>query len=720
MRTVITLALIGALAGCTSTVEPTADNPDQVTEQERAVVANESNVLLAEWTGPYGGVPPLDKVEIAHFQPAIEQAMADYLAEIDAIANNTEPATFENTIVAMERTGKSLDRVMTVYGIWNSTMSGPEMQAIQAEMAPKLASLSDKVYQNAKLFERIETVWNSEEKAGLNAEQQRLVWLNHKNFVRSGAKLGGEQKERLAAINQELASLYTSFGQNLLKDEETWVVIDSEEQLKGMSADYIRSAAAAATERGLEGKWAVVNTRSFVDPFLTYAEDRGLREQVWKAFVNRGDNGGETDNNENISKILALRAERAKLLGHETHAHWRLEDAMAGTPENAIALMESVWPAAVARVEQEVGDQQKVADAEGAGITIEPWDYRFYQEKVRKQRYDLDATEVSQYMQLEKLREAMFWAAGEIYGLQFAQVSDVPVHHEDVRVWEVKDASGKHVGLWYFDPFARSGKRSGAWMNAYRSQSRFDGEVTTIVSNNSNFVKGAPGEAVLISWDDASTLFHEFGHALHGLLSNVTYPSLAGTAVARDYVEFPSQINEHWLATPEVLSKFALHVETGEPIPDTLVKRIEEAGTFGEGFATVEYLASALVDMKLHLAGDRPIDPDAFEKETLGELGMPEQIVMRHRTPQFAHVFSGDGYSAGYYSYLWSDTLTADAAEAFMEAPGGMYDKDVAKSFVDNILSVGNTVDPAEGFKAFRGREVSTSALMRKRGFPVK
>ncbi len=402
-----------------------------------------------------------------------------------------------------------------------------------------------------------------------------------------------------------------------------------------------------------------------MEPFLTYSDRRDLREKVWRTYYSRGDNGDAHDNNAIITEILKLRAERAKLLGYPTHAHWRLENAMAKTPERAMALMEAVWTPAVARVHEEVADMQAIADKEGAKITIAPWDYRYYAEKVRKDKYDLDQNEVKPYLQLEKLREAMFWVAGELYGFQFTPVTDVPVYHPDVRVWKVSDPAGAHVGLWYFDPYARPGKRSGAWMNAYRSQERFDGAVTTIVSNNANFVKGKPGEPILVSWDDASTLFHEFGHALHGLNSSVTYPSLSGTAVARDFVEFPSQLNEHWLETPEVLNRFALHYQTGKPMPKELVDKIERSSKFNQGFDTVEYLASALVDMKLHLAGDQTIDPRAFERDTLKALGMPSEIVMRHRTPQFSHVFSGDGYSAGYYSYLWSDTLTADAFEAF-------------------------------------------------------
>jgi peptidyl-dipeptidase Dcp len=456
-----------------------------------------------------------------------------------------------------------------------------------------------------------------------------------------------------------------------------------------------------------------------MDPFLTYAENRELREKVWRNYYSRGDNGDAHDNNAIITEILSLRAQRAKLLGYPTHAHWRLDPQMAKVPEAAMDLMLRIWPKAVKRVAEEVADMQRVADEADDKITIEAWDYRYYAEKVRKAKYDLDFNEVKPYLQLDRLREAMMWASTQLYGLQYKRLTDLPVFHPDVEVWEVTGTNGEHIGVWYFDPYAREGKRSGAWMTDYRAQDKLDGPTTTIVSNNSNFVKGRVGEPVLISWDDAVTLFHEFGHALHGLLSNVTYPSQSGTNVARDYVEFPSQLNEHWLSTPEVLSKFAVHVETGKPLPKELLEKIDRAATFNEGFTTVEFLASALIDMKLHLAGDTPIDPDKFERETLESLAMPKQIVMRHRTPHFSHIFSGDDYSAGYYSYLWADALTADAAEAFKVA-GSFYDKEVAKRLYEHVMSVGDTIDPAEGFRRFRGRDVDTDALLRKRGFPVE
>ncbi|HEX2210550.1 MAG TPA: M3 family metallopeptidase [Longimicrobium sp.] len=712
------LVLATAAAGC-ATVQnqaSTLDAPADAAAGAPAPATGSANPLLAEWTGPYGGVPPFDQVRVADFKPALEAAMAENLAEIDRIARNPEAPTFENTLGALEGAGRTLERVGAVYGIWSSNMNNPEFQAVEREMAPRLAAFGDQITQNEALFRRIEAVYNSPRKSSWTPEQQRLAWRYYTNFVRAGARLDAAKKARLSEINQRLAGLYTNFSQNVLKDEnEQTVVLESEAELAGLPESLRAAAAAAATQRGMQGKWVITNTRSSVDPFLTYSDRRDLRERVWRMFVNRGD-AGETDNNAIIAEILKLRAERASLLGYPTHAHWRLENAMAGTPEKAMELMEAVWTPAVARVRQEVADMQEVANAEGARITIEPWDYRYYMEKVRKARYDLDQNEVKPYLQLERLREGMFWVAGELFGFNFTPVTSVPVFHPDVRVWEVTDrASGRHIGLWYFDPYARPGKRSGAWMNAYRTQEKFDEPVTTIVSNNSNFVKPGPGEPVLISWDDARTLFHEFGHALHGLNSNVDYPSLSGTAVPRDYVEFPSQLLEHWLSTPEVLQRFAVHYQTGQPIPQELVDRIERASAFNQGFATVEYLASALVDMKLHLAGNADIDPREFERRTLAELGMPREIVMRHRTPHFGHVFSSDGYSAGYYSYLWSDVITADAAEAFVQA-GGFYDP-AAAARLKELLSVGNTIDPAEAYRRFRGRDPQVEALMRKRGF---
>jgi peptidyl-dipeptidase Dcp len=718
MRELITrtFLLLFAAAMISSVVADHMPNPNGM--NTRASTVADPNPLLANWEGPYGGVPPFDKVQIALFKPALESAMMMNLMEIENIARNSAAPTFENTIVAMERAGQMLDRVSTIYGVWGSTMAGPEFQAVQREMAPKRAAFNDQITQNEPLFKRIEAVYNSPNKNKLTSEQQRLTWLYYTNFVRSGAQLKLEAKTRLSQINQQLAGLYTKFSQNVLAEEtDQFIVLKSEAELAGLPQSIRDAAAAAAVTKKQPGTWVLMNTRSSIDPFLTYSDRRDLREQAWRMFIMRGDNGDEHDNNATITTILQLRAERAKLLGFPTHAHWRLENAMAKTPERAMELMMAVWKPAIARVHEEVSDMQALATKEGSAIKIEPWDYRYYAEKVRKEKFDLDQNEVKPYLQLEKLREGIFWVAGELFNFNFTPATNVPVAHPDIRVWQVTDkTTGKQIGLWYFDPYARAGKRSGAWMNAYRSQERVNGEITTIVSNNANFVKGKPGEPLLISWDDASTMFHEFGHALHGLNSNVTYPSLSGTAVARDYVEFPSQLMEHWLSTPEVLQRFAVHYQTGKPIPQTLVDRIKKSATFNQGFITVEYLAAALVDMKLHLAGDQKIDPRAFEKEALTELGMPHEIVLRHRLPQFMHIFSSDSYSAGYYSYLWADVITADAFGAFVEA-GGPYDKKVAERLRKYIFSVGNTIDPAEAYRNFRGRDPKVEALMKKRGF---
>ncbi len=675
--------------------------------------------LLAPWTGPYGGVPTWSKVKPADFPAAYDLAMKAQRRAIQHITDNPKPATFANTILALETSGAALDRVNILFGVHSGTLNVGIIPDIEKDMAPKLAAFSDEISQNQKLFKRVEAVHQSADKAKLNPEQRRLAWLYYTNFVRSGAKLDAQQKAKMSVLNQRLATLATQFSQNLLADETgPYTLIEKEADLAGLSDDLKAAASRAAEKRGLKGKWVINNTRSAADPFLTYAENRELREKVWRAYVGRGDNGGSTDNKAIASEMLKLRFDRAQLLGYATHAHWAVEQNMAGTPDKAVALMEAMWKPCAEQVKVDVAAMQELADPTATKIKIAPWDYRFYAEKVRKAKYDLNLDEVMPYLQLDKLREGMFWSAGELYGLHFKQIHTVEVQHPDVTTYEVTDAKGAHVGLWYFDPFAREGKRSGAWMNEYRTQNRMGKAVTPIVSNNSNFVKGAPGEPVLISWDDARTLFHEFGHALHGLLSNCTYRSLAGTSTAADFGEFPSQVNEHWFSTPEVLNRFALHYKTGKPIPQELLEKIKKAKTFNEGFHTMEYLASAVIDMKLHMAGGKTIDVAAFEKEELTKLGLPSEIVMRHRVPQFGHVFGGayGGYDAGYYAYLWSDALTADAWEAFLEGKGA-WDHQVAERMKKEVLSVGNTRNPAETFRAFRGRDVNTDALMRKRGF---
>jgi len=678
------------------------------------------NLLLKEWTGPYGGVPAFDQIKVEDVKDAMLLGMELNLKDIDAIANNTEAPTFENTIEAMERSGEELDRGSTYYGILSGNMSTPEFRAIQTELAPLFSEFRSKITQNEALFQRVKAVYDASLEKPLDADQQRVVELTYKGFAMNGANLDKEKKERYAAINKELSSLYTKFSNNVLHDEENYITYLTKEQLGGLSDGFIKSAAKIAADKGQEGKYAITNTRSSMDPFLRYSTERELRKQVWTNYYSRGDNGDEYDNNQIIAAILKLRRERVELLGHKNYAEWRLQDRMAKTPENAMGLMEAVWPAAIARVAEEVVDMQAVADKNGDNITIEPWDYRYYAEKVRKVKYDLDSDEVKQYLQLDKLTDAMHYVAGRLFNYNFTLVPEgsVPVFHEDVKVWEVTDKdSGENIGLWYLDPYARQGKRSGAWATTYRSHTTFDGKKNVLASNNSNFVKPAPGEALLVSWDDATTFFHEFGHAVHFFSSNVRYPTLNGGV--RDYTEFQSQLLERWLSTDDVISRFLIHNKTGEPMPAVLVAKIKKASTFNQGFSTSEYLASAIMDMKFHLADPTNIDVDKFERETLAELKMPKELPMRHRTPQFGHVFSGEGYATAYYGYMWADVLTADASEAFAEAPGGFYDKEMADKLVKYLFAPRNSMDPAEAYRLFRGRDAKIEALMRDRGFPV-
>lgn len=717
----IALALaLTALVGCGEQPAPTAVTPAATAAADASAPSSAANPLAADWTGPYNGVPAFDQMEVDLIGPALEQGMAKNMAELQAIADSPEPPTFANTIEAMERSGWELRRTFTYYNIYSGNLSSPEFREVQREMAPKLADFQTRITQNKPLFKRVEAVRNSDEYQQLRPDQQRLVTLIYDQFARNGATLDDAAMKRYGEINQRLADLHTRFANNVLADEEKYVLYLDESQLGGLPDSFVAAAADLAEKKGQSGKYAVLNTRSSMDPFLTYSDERELREQVWRTYYNRGDNGDDNDNNALIAEILALRDERVALLGYDNYAAWRLEDRMAKEPAQALALMEAVWPAAIARVAEEVADMQALAKSEGADITIEPWDYRYYAEKVRKQRYDLDSNEVKQYLQLDKLTEAMFYVAGELFDFDFIPVAEgsVPVYHPDVVVWEVKRRStGDHVGLFYLDAYAREGKRSGAWAFAYRDQHQLAPNQSVLSSNNSNFIKGKPGEPVLVSWDDATTFFHEFGHALHALSSTVEYPTLNGGV--RDYTEFQSQLLERWLSTEPVIQKFLVHVETGEPMPAELMAKINNAATFNSGFNTTEYLASALIDLKLHMIDPTGLDPDAFERETLDALGMPKQIVMRHRTPHFAHVFSGEGYSAGYYGYLWAEVLTADASEAFAQAPGGYYDKEMGRKLVDYLFAVRNALDPAEAYRLFRGADATIAPLLRDRGFPV-
>nr|WP_243735787.1 M3 family metallopeptidase [Christiangramia sabulilitoris] len=679
-----------------------------------------NNPLLTDWTGPYSGVPAFDKMNVKDVKPAIRKGMEMHLAEIDKIAENPAEPTFENTIVPMEKAGSELDRAFTYYGIFSSNVSSPEFREVQKELSPEISEFSSKISQNEKLFKRIKTIYEKSRNNPLEPSEQRVIELIYEDFAMQGADLDEKAKERYAEINKELSGLYTQFSNNVLADEENYVLYLEKDQLGGLPDSYIKSAAQAAAQRGKEGLYAVTNTRSSMDPFLTYSTERSLREKVWKSYYSRGDNADEYDNNEIVKQILKLRDERVKLLGYDNYAQWRLQNRMAKNPENAMNLMMKVWPAALARVEEEVADMQKIANSEGANIDIKPWDYRFFAEKVRKEKYDLNSEEVKQYLELGNLTEALFFTAGELFNFNFKLVKEgsVPVFHEDVKVWEVTDKdTGNLIGLWYLDPFARQGKRSGAWATTYRSYSELMGKKPVLASNNSNFIKPAPGEPVLISWDDAETFFHEFGHALHFLSADIKYPTLNGGV--RDYTEFQSQLLERWLYTDKVINQFLRHHKTNEVIPQALVQKIKKASTFNQGFATTEFLASAIMDMKYHTTNPDKIDPDTFERETLNELNMPEEIVMRHRTPHFGHVFSSEGYATGYYGYLWADVLTADAAEAFAESEGGFYDKELAQKLVKYLFAPRNAIDPAEAYRKFRGRDAKIDALMRDRGFPV-
>jgi peptidyl-dipeptidase Dcp len=683
----------------------------------------DANPLLAPWTGPYEGVPPWDKLDPDLFPDAFEKGMAEVKADVQAVIDNPAAPTFENTHVPMQLAGETMDRVFAMWGVQTSNKSNDRVEDIDAEWSPKLTKFYTELFLDPKLFARYKAVYDTRLTSGLNAQQIRIVERSYDEMVRDGANLSPADKAKLVDMNAKLEGLFSTFSSKLLGDEKLYTFVTDKAELDGLPAGFVASLAAAAEAQGKPGQWAIKNTRSSAQPVLQNATNRALREKVWRAFVNRGDNGDANDTNATIAEILKLRQARAELLGFPTHADYRMADTMAKTPANAMGLMMKVWPAAVARVHEEVADMQAIADAEakagkGPKITIEPWDYRFYAEKVRKAKYDLDESEVKPYLQLDKLRDAMFWSAGRLYDLGFREnTGTIPVFDPKVKTFEVYNLkTGKNVGVLYLDNFARDGKRSGAWMTTYRSEQGLGGERNVLASNNNNFTEGANGEPTLVSLDDAQTLFHEFGHGIHYLLQHVYYPALAG--VPRDFVEYPSQVNENWLMTPEVLSKFATHYKTGEPMPQALVDKIIASSKFNQGFETVEYLASAIVDMKLH---DRKVpvtDVDAFERDTLAEIGMPKEIVMRHRLPQFGHLFSSDAYSAGYYSYLWSETMDADTWAAFMEA-GGPWDRSVADKFRTILLMTGNETDRAEAYRAFRGRDPDVKALLERRGFPT-
>lgn len=710
-----TAALV--LAGCDAANQPATETKDMADQTDIQVAKSATdNTVLQPWTGPYDGVPAWDEIKVSDFPEAFQVTMDKVKAEVNAIRDNPEPPTFQNFTEPMELAGSSANELFAIWGVHSSNLSNAEVREIQGEWLPKVSAFFNELTLDPKLLEKTKAVYDTRASAGLDAQQLRLVERNYEELVRNGALLEGAEKEKLIALNTELSKQFNTFSNKVLADEETYIFLTDTADLAGLSDSFIASIKAAAEAQGKEG-WALKNTRSVMQPFLQNSTRRDLREKVYNAYINRGDNGDANDTNATIAKILDIRAERAKLLGFKTHAHYRMADTMAKEPEVAMDLMMQVWPAAVARVKEEVADMQAVADAENANITIAPWDYRFYAEKVRKAKYDLDAAEIKPYFKLDNMVDAMFDAAGKLYGMTFTDnTGSVPVFDPEVRTFEVKRGD-KLIGLFYLDNFAREGKRSGAWMTTYRSQYDLGGKNRYVLaSNNNNFVKGGDGEPTLISLDDATTLFHEFGHALHYLNYDIKYPGLGGTP--RDFVEYPSQVNENWLLTRYVLDNYAKHAETGKPMPQALVDKINTSKTFNEGFATVEYLSSAIVDMKLHNRAKPVTNVDKFERETLTEIGMPKEIVMRHRLPQFNHLFSSDAYSAGYYSYLWSETMDADTWAAFEEA-GSPWDKDTAEAFRSIIMSTANETDRKDAYRAFRGRDPEVKYILRKRGFPV-
>ena len=669
---------------------------------------------LKEWTGPYDGVPPWDKVKVAEFPAAFEAAMAASKAEFETMLEVPEAITFENTITANELAGEKIGRLFSIWGVHSSNLSSPEIREIQAEWDPKISAFFSEQTLDARFFQRVKYLYDTRAALNLDAKQMRLLERTYHRLVRNGALLDASKKAQVIGIETELSKKFSAFSEKVLADEETFILITDEAELAGLPESFVAAMQAAAKSKGKTG-WAVVNTRSAVQPVLENSTRRDLREKVWRAFVKRGDNQNANDTNATIAEILKLRQDRAEILGFPTHAHYRMADTMAKDPDKAMDLMMKVWPAATARVKEEVADMQAIAGADN--ITIEPWDYRYYAEKVRKAKYDLDQEAIKPYFQLDNMVAAMFDAAGKLYGMSFTEnTGTVPVFEPKVRTFEVK-RDGNVIGLFYLDNFARAGKRSGAWMTTYRSQHKLGGKNNIVLaSNNNNFVPGADGVPTLISIDDATTLFHEFGHAIHFLNYDITWPGLAGTP--RDFVEYPSQVNENWLLTPYVLNTYAKHYKTGEPIPAALVEKIKASDTFNQGFATVEYLSSAILDMKLHNRSVPVADPAAFERDTLAEIGMPKEMAMRHRLPQFNHLFADDGYSAGYYSYLWSETMDADTWAAFTEK-GDVWDRETAERFRVMLMSTGNESDRIEAYRAFRGRDPDVKYIMKKRGFPA-
>jgi len=682
---------------------------------EGTKTASDSNPLLAEFNTPFE-VPPFDKIQFEHFRPAYDEAFRLHNQEIEAIVNNPEAPNFENTIVALDNSGELLTRVSLVFYNLNSAHTNDSIQAFAKELAPKMSAHQDNISLNPKLFERIKTVWENREKENLDPVQLRLLEITYKDYVRKGANLSEEDKEKLKKINAEISVLTLQFGQNLLAETNAYeLVIDREEDLAGLSPELKAAAAETAKSKGKDGKWVFTLSNPSVMPFLQFADNRELRRQIWEAYKNRGDNGNDKDNKEILIKVANLRLEKAKLLGYPNHAAYVLEEAMAENPDNVYKLLNSLWKPALAKAKVEAADIQKEIVASGQNFKAEPYDWRYYTEKIRQKRYALSDEEIRPYFSLDKVREGAFAVANKLYGLTFKKLDNMPVYHEEVEAYEVIDNNGEHLGVLYTDFFPRPSKRGGAWMTSYRPQSYKNGKrYAPVISIVCNFTKPVGDKPALLNFDEVTTLFHEFGHALHGLLSNVQYSGMAGTNVSRDFVELPSQIMENWAADPEVLKTFAFHYETGEAIPDELIAKLEQSSTFDQGFATGEYLAASFLDMDYHTQTE-PITVSAneFEKASMKKIGLIDEIIPRYRSTYFQHIFSG-GYSAGYYSYIWAEVLDSDAFAAFKEK--SIYDQATAKAFRSNVLEKGNTGKPADLYRAFRGADPNPVHLMKKRG----
>ncbi|MFW6137177.1 MAG: M3 family metallopeptidase [Candidatus Aminicenantaceae bacterium] len=673
------------------------------------------NVFFIDWETPYG-VPPFDLIKVEHYLPAFQEAVKQNQQEIETIASNPEEPNFKNTLAALEKSGALLRMVRNVFSVLNGSMTNDEMQKIDEQVTPLLSNHRDDIMFNQALFERIKAVYDQKNNLDLTGEQQALLEEYYKDFVRGGANLSEEEKADLRKINEELSNLSMRFGQHVLKENNRYeLVIENESNLAGLPQSVIDGAARAAEERGHSGKWVFTLTRSSIAPFLTYSEKRDLREEIFKAYINRGNHDDELDNKGIAAKMAALRVKKARLLGYNTHAHYILEENMAKNPQNVYDLLWQIWDPALEKAKQEASELQAMIDEEGLEFELQPWDWWFYTERLKQRKFDLSDEMLRPYFELNKVREGAFYVASQLYGIQFVERTDIPSYHPDVKAFEVKDADGSHIGVFYGDYFSRESKRGGAWMNSFRKQYRLEGKETTpIVTNNLNLTKPSGDNPALLTFDQALTLFHEFGHALHGLLSDCTYPRLSGTSVPRDFVELPSQIMEHWAAEPEVLKVYARHYETDKPLPQELIDKLEKAGHFNQGFTTVEYMAACFLDMDWHtLIEPEEKDALAFEEQSMEEIGMIPQIVVRYRTPYFQHIFSG-GYSSGYYSYIWSEVLDTDAFHAFKET--SLFDQETAESFLRNILSKGGTGDPMEMYKRFRGREPDVKYLLQKRG----